>query len=212
VLTKFQIIDVKKFQWFEVKSKKSWRIASYNSWFLIRLFWYMSNIWVIYKLMTSSSTSFRRILINNIEKLVFNSTDDEVRDSCDSRDCRCDDKTRNEVFNDWKKKCFDYDQDEKKIWFANSAIFRPRWSYDSRILLIISIEQTQKQISDSSISTKRIESRRFNCTNVWTEREIAIRQSQWRNNLFERFNYKELIKEKLHIRRSQLKNDLIWKI
>jgi hypothetical protein len=53
--------------------------------------------------MTSSLTSSRRILFSNIEELVFDSTDDEVRNSCDSRDCRCDDEARNEIFDDRKK-------------------------------------------------------------------------------------------------------------
>jgi hypothetical protein len=53
--------------------------------------------------MISSSTSFRRILFSNIEELVFDSTDDEARDSCDSRDCRFDDEARNEAFDDRKK-------------------------------------------------------------------------------------------------------------
>jgi hypothetical protein len=50
--------------------------------------------------MTSSSTSFRRILFSNIEKLVFDLTDDETRNSCD---CCYDDETRNEILDDRKK-------------------------------------------------------------------------------------------------------------
>ncbi len=56
--------------------------------------------------MTLSSTSFRRILFNNIEKL-SDSIDDEARDSCDCDfcDCRrdCDDEIRNEILDDRKK-------------------------------------------------------------------------------------------------------------
>jgi frataxin-like iron-binding protein CyaY len=113
--------------------------------------------------MISSSTSFRRIVLSNIEEL-FDSIDDEVRDSCDCR-CECDDETRNKVFNDQKKRCFDHDQSRRKIWFANSTIFRRRWSYNSRIWLIKSITLTKKRIFDSTISIKMIEFEKFNCTN-----------------------------------------------
>ncbi len=54
----------------------------------------------MYRLMTSSSTLSRRILFNNIKELIFDSTDDETRDSCD---CRCDDETRNEIRDNRKK-------------------------------------------------------------------------------------------------------------
>jgi hypothetical protein len=56
--------------------------------------------------MISSSTLFRRILFSNIERL-FDSIDDEARDSfdCDSCDCRrdCDDEIRDEIFDDREK-------------------------------------------------------------------------------------------------------------
>ncbi len=56
--------------------------------------------------MISSTTLFRRILFNDIERL-SDSIDDEARDSfdCDSCDCRrdCDYETRNEAFDDRKK-------------------------------------------------------------------------------------------------------------
>jgi hypothetical protein len=50
--------------------------------------------------MTSSLTSSRRILFNNIKELVSDSIDDEAWDFCD---CRCDEEIRNEIFNDQKK-------------------------------------------------------------------------------------------------------------
>jgi hypothetical protein len=46
--------------------------------------------------MILSSTSFRHIFFNNIEKLIFDLNDDKAQDSCN---CRCDDKTRDETFN-----------------------------------------------------------------------------------------------------------------
>ncbi len=54
-------------------------------------------------MITSSSTSSRRILFSNIEELVSDSIDDEARNSCDSRNCRCDDETRDEILDDRKK-------------------------------------------------------------------------------------------------------------
>ncbi len=128
MLTKFQIIDVSMFQRLKVRSKKSWKIASNNSWSLMRLIWYMSNIWSTYRLMICSSTSSRRILFSNVEELVSDSTDDEARDCCD---CDCDDKTRNEVLDDREKNAsiiirknnliceFDDLQMKMIVWFEN---------------------------------------------------------------------------------------------
>jgi hypothetical protein len=56
---------------------------------------YLSNIQIDNFIVDVIST----YLFSNVEELVSDSTDDEARDSCD---CRYDDETRNEVFDDRK--------------------------------------------------------------------------------------------------------------